>query len=65
MLLYGDANLRVPTQQSHLMHDALIAAGRSSEIAIVPGAQHGFTAAEEAVARPIADTFLTRNLIAR
>ena len=47
------------------MHDALIAAGRSSEIAIIPGAQHGFTAAEEALARPIVGAVLERHLMAR
>jgi hypothetical protein len=47
------------------MHDALIAAGRSSDIAIVPRAQHGSTTAEEALARPIVDAVLERHLMAR
>jgi hypothetical protein len=48
---------------AHLRHAlALIASGRASEIAIIAGAQQGFTAAEEAIAGPIADAFLGRRL---
>ena len=49
-----------PTEQSVLMRDALTAAGRRVELFLVPG--HGFTAAEEAVARPVADAFLATEL---
>jgi dipeptidyl aminopeptidase/acylaminoacyl peptidase len=58
LLVHGDADTRVPTGQSELMHAALRSAGRTSELLLVPGAQHGFTASEEAVARPVVDGFL-------
>jgi len=62
LLIHGDADTRVPTEQSVLMRDALMAAGRRVELFLVPGAAHGFTAAEEAVARPVADAFLATEL---
>ncbi|MGD9902559.1 MAG: alpha/beta hydrolase family protein [Vicinamibacterales bacterium] len=62
LLVHGDADTRVPTEQSVLMRDALAAAGRPVALLLVPGAQHGFTAAEEAVARPAVDTFLAAEL---
>jgi len=58
LLVHGDADTRVPTEQSVRMRDALAAAGRRVQLLLVPGAQHGFTAAEEAVARPVVDAFL-------
>lgn len=58
LLVHGDADTRVPTTQSQAMHAALRSAGGSSELFLVPGAQHGFTAAEEALARPVVDAFL-------
>lgn len=58
LLVHGDADLRVPTEQSRLLQDALIAAGRRAQLALIAGAQHGFTASEEAVARPLVDAFL-------
>ncbi len=58
LLVHGDADTRVPTEQAILMAGALRASGRSVELLLVPGAQHGFTAAEEAVARPVVDRFL-------
>lgn len=33
-------------------------AGGTAELFLVPGAQHGFVAAEEALARPVVDRFL-------
>lgn len=62
LLVHGDADTRVPTEQSVLMRDALTAAGRRVQLFVVPGAQHGFTAAEEAVARPVIDAFLAAEL---
>ena len=41
---------------------ALESAGRAVQLFLVPGAQHGFTAAEEAVARPVVDAFLAAQL---
>ena len=58
LLVHGDADVRVPTEQSRLLYEALIAAGRRATLELIPGAQHGFTAAEEAVAGPLVDRFL-------
>jgi dipeptidyl aminopeptidase/acylaminoacyl peptidase len=62
LLLHGDRDTRVPTEQSLLMRAARDAAGRSTELVLVPGAQHGFTAAEEALIQPLVDQFLARTL---
>jgi dipeptidyl aminopeptidase/acylaminoacyl peptidase len=62
LLVHGDADARVPTEQSQLMRDALAAAGRRVELVLVPGAQHGFTATEEASVRPAVDAFLAAQL---
>jgi len=58
LLVHGDADVRVPTEQSRLLFDALVAAGRRATLELIAGAQHGFTAAEEAVASPLVDRFL-------
>jgi dipeptidyl aminopeptidase/acylaminoacyl peptidase len=58
LLVHGDADTRVPTEQSRLMNDALALSGRTPQLLLVPGAQHGFTATEEAVAQPVVDRFL-------
>jgi dipeptidyl aminopeptidase/acylaminoacyl peptidase len=60
LLVHGDLDTRVPTEQSLLMHDALAGLGRQTSLLLVPGAQHGFTAEQEAVARPVVDEFLAR-----
>lgn len=62
LLVHGDADTRVPTAQSVMMHAALRSTGGTSELMLVPGAQHGFTAGEEAVVRPVADSFLASRL---
>jgi len=62
LLIHGDLDTRVPTEQSTLMHQARLAAGRRTELLIVPGAQHGFVAAEEALVRPLVDRFLETEL---
>jgi dipeptidyl aminopeptidase/acylaminoacyl peptidase len=62
LLVHGDADTRVPTEQSHLMLAALLAAGRRARLELVSGAQHGFTAAEEALVRPVVDRFLADEL---
>lgn len=62
LLVHGDQDTRVPTEQSRLMLSALLSAGRRAELFLVPGAQHGFTAAEETVARPLVDRFLAAEL---
>ena len=60
LLVHGDRDTRVPTEQSLLMHDALAALGRQTSLLLVPGAEHGFTTEQEAVARPVVDEFLAR-----
>ena len=62
LLVHGDADTRVPTDQSRLMAAALEAAGRAITLLLVPGAEHGFNAEQEAFARPIADRFLADRL---
>jgi dipeptidyl aminopeptidase/acylaminoacyl peptidase len=62
LLLHGDADTRVPAEQSVLLDAARDAAGRSTELFLVPGAQHGFTSAEEALVQPVVDRFLARTL---
>ncbi len=59
LLVHGGQDTRVPTEQTTLMHEAVTGAGGTAELFLVPGAQHGFVAAEEALARPIVDRFLT------
>ena len=62
LLVHGDADTRVPTEQSRLMASMLAAAGRRVELFLVPGAMHGFTASEEALVRPLVDQFLANEL---
>jgi len=62
LLVHGDQDTRVPTEQSLLMQAARVAAGLPTELFLVPGAQHGFVAAEEALARPVVDQFLAARL---
>jgi dipeptidyl aminopeptidase/acylaminoacyl peptidase len=62
LLVHGDADTRVPTEQSVVMRNALAAAGRRVQLFLVPGAQHGFTAAEDVMARPVIDAFLAAEL---
>lgn len=58
LLVHGESDRRVPTEQSVLLHDARQAVGRRSELVIVPGAQHGFSLSEQATVRPLVDRFL-------
>jgi dipeptidyl aminopeptidase/acylaminoacyl peptidase len=62
LLVHGDLDTRVPLEQSTLMRSALEAAGRPVEMFVVQGAQHGFSAAEEAISRPVVDGFLSAQL---
>jgi dipeptidyl aminopeptidase/acylaminoacyl peptidase len=59
LLIHGDQDTRVPTEQSQLLHAARSAAGLDGTLLIVPGATHGFTAGEDAMAQPVVDAFLT------
>ncbi len=62
LLVHGDADTRVPTDQSVRLRNALAAAGRRGQLLLVPGAQHGFTASEEATVSPVVDAFLAAEL---
>jgi dipeptidyl aminopeptidase/acylaminoacyl peptidase len=62
LLVHGDLDTRVPTDQSRLMSAAMDAAGRSATLLLVPGAAHGFSGDEEAFARPTVDRFLADRL---
>jgi dipeptidyl aminopeptidase/acylaminoacyl peptidase len=62
LLVHGDADTRVPTEQSVRMRAALESAGRLVQLLLIPGAQHGFTAAEDEMARPVVDAFLAAQL---
>jgi dipeptidyl aminopeptidase/acylaminoacyl peptidase len=65
LLVHGDADTRVPLEQSQLMAEALRAAGRDVELLVVAGADHGLTTAETAMAQPIVDAFLASRLALR
>ena len=47
LLVHGDADTVVPLEQSVRLHEALQAAGASSRLVVVPGADHGFTGAAD------------------
>jgi acetyl esterase/lipase len=55
LLVHGDADTVVPLEQSVRLHEALQAAGASSRLVVVPGADHGFTGAADPDAL-VADT---------
>jgi dipeptidyl aminopeptidase/acylaminoacyl peptidase len=65
LLVHGDADTRVPFEQSQLMAEALRAAGREVELLVVAGADHGLTAAETAIVQPVVDAFLGSRLSLR
>lgn len=46
LLVHGDRDTRVPTEQSIRMQEALRKANRDVELLIVPGAEHGFTVSQ-------------------
>lgn len=62
LLVHGELDTRVPTEQSRLMKAALDGSGRRAELLLVPGAVHGFSASEEALAKPVVDQFLEASL---
>lgn len=62
LLVHGDADTRVPTEQSLLLESRLKSFGRSVDLRLIAGAQHGFTATEESIARPIVEEFLATRL---
>ncbi len=62
LLLHGDADTNVPLEHSLLMADELKAVGRPPELVIVPGAGHGFSGSDVALANSVADAFLASHL---
>jgi dienelactone hydrolase len=61
LLIHGGADDRVPVSQSELMHQALLATGRQSELHVLPGARHDFTSAEFEHSWPWVVRFLGRH----
>lgn len=49
LIVHGDRDDVVPLHQSRLLHDALVAAGATSELLVVPGAGHDLARADVAV----------------
>lgn len=62
LLVHGDRDTRVPTQQSVLLEAALARRGHPVDLLLVPGAEHGFTASEESFAQPVVDAYLAARL---
>src|SRR5262245_58444289 len=62
LLVHGDADTRVPTEQSFLMRDALHQAGRAAQLVLVPGAVHGFTVDQDATSRSALLSFLAATI---
>jgi len=62
LLVHGDADTRVPTEQSFLMRDALRQAGRAAQLVIVPGAVHGFSVDQDATSRSALLSFLAATI---
>jgi dipeptidyl aminopeptidase/acylaminoacyl peptidase len=61
LLIHGDRDTRVPTEQSVRMKEALQKAGKSVELELIPGASHQFTSEEYARAwRPAIKFFDSR-----
>jgi dipeptidyl aminopeptidase/acylaminoacyl peptidase len=65
LLVHGDADTRVPTEQSLLMRDALQQAGRPVQLVLVPGAVHGFTVDQDPASRTALLAFLNSQLATR
>ena len=61
LLIHGGADDRVPWSQSEHMYDALQAAGKQSELHLVPNARHEFTPAEFEKSWPAVVRFLGRH----
>jgi dipeptidyl aminopeptidase/acylaminoacyl peptidase len=62
LLMHGDADVNVPLEQSQVMEAAMRAAGRSVELFVVPGGEHGFVGAAAEIAFPVVDGFLAARL---
>jgi len=62
LLVHGDADTRVPTEQSLKMAEALRRSGRTVELKLIAGAGHGFQRDERAQAFASTRDFLAKNL---
>lgn len=62
LFLHGDADTRVPTEQSALMYESLKGLGRVTQLRIVKGAGHGFSQAQRAETLPVVLDFLARQM---
>jgi dipeptidyl aminopeptidase/acylaminoacyl peptidase len=62
LLVHGDADTRVPTEQSLRMQEALRRSGRPVELRLIAGAGHGFQGNESAQAWSSTRDFLARHL---
>lgn len=62
LLIHGDRDTRVPTEQSMRMRDALRRANRRVDLFLVPGGGHGFTGAEYEQTWAAATAFFDRHL---
>lgn len=58
LLVHGEADVLVPVDQSHRLHDALISAGADSTIVTVPGADHVFAGTDPRPQAELAVQFL-------
>jgi dienelactone hydrolase len=63
LLIHGAADSRTPESQSELMYDALQAAGKQSELHIIPGAKHELTVDQFQESWPVVMRFLGRHLM--
>jgi dipeptidyl aminopeptidase/acylaminoacyl peptidase len=62
LLVHGDADTRVPTEQSLLLRDAMQRAGGAVQLVLVPGAAHGFSMDSDPSSRAAVLSFLTSAL---
>ena len=58
LLVHGDRDTRVPTEQSIMMQQALQKANRTVELQLISGAEHGFDSKQREEAWSLADRFL-------
>jgi dipeptidyl aminopeptidase/acylaminoacyl peptidase len=57
LIMHGDKDNLVPVAQSQMLYDALIKAGTSADLRIIPGAGHGNGFYTAAISKTVADFF--------
>jgi dipeptidyl aminopeptidase/acylaminoacyl peptidase len=62
LLIHGESDTRVPTEQTTLMRDALRRAGRDVETVLVPGMAHGFSILQNPASREPLLAFLAKTI---